>query len=65
MENKLESVVIVRQNEGVGYTATIRFSNPLTDKIVSANTKPAVYSLVKRKVREVLDVQPSDIRFSE
>lgn len=54
--NKLESIVIVKQHNDVGYVATIRFSDRFKDKIVSANTKPAIYSLVNKKVKEVLNV---------
>lgn len=54
MTNKLESIVIVTGEHGS--VATVRFSDYLTDRIISANNKNTLYSLVENYVKKVLSV---------
>lgn len=51
MKNNLESAVIVKNSYGA--TATLRFSNARTDRIISANSKQTLYKLVEKYVAEV------------
>lgn len=49
---ELESIVIVKND--FGSVATIRFNEPLKDKIISSTSKPILYKLVEQHVRKVL-----------
>lgn len=51
--NKLDSIVIVRNQ--YGGVATIRFSDPAQDKIISSSNKIALYSLIEKHVEKVLN----------
>lgn len=57
MKNRVESIVIVDNN--FGSTATIRFNDPRTDRIISTSKsgegwKERFYRRVERTVNEVL-----------
>ena len=52
MKNKLESAVIVTNK--YASIATIRFTNKEDDKIISSTTKPVLYSLVEKHIKQVL-----------
>lgn len=48
---KLESVVIVKNDYGA--VATIRFSNPRKDKIISTPTHKKIYDMIEDEVKKV------------
>lgn len=50
--NKLESVVIVRND--VGSVATIRFENSDDDKIFSSNSRRVLYEMVEQYVARIV-----------
>ena len=54
MKNKLESVIIVKNN--FGGTATMRFEDKKDDKILSATNRTVLYSLTEKYISEVLNV---------
>lgn len=49
---KLESIVIVKNK--YGSVATVRFSEPMQDRIISSNNKKVLYTLVEKHVKRVL-----------
>jgi hypothetical protein len=49
---KLESVVIVKGTHGS--VATIRFDNPLHDRFISSTSKPVLYTLIEKHIKDVL-----------
>ena len=47
----LESITVVKNKNGA--VATMRFTDPQYDKIVSSSSKPGVYVLVDKHIAEV------------
>lgn len=61
--NKLESVVIVTNPHGA--VATVRFEDPKDDKFISWTNKNVLYEIVEKYIKEVLNVQSSNLRVSQ
>ncbi len=53
MSNKLESIVIVKNEHGA--VATVRFEDGKDDRLISANSKQTLYVLVEQHVLGVLN----------
>lgn len=51
MANQVESVVIVTNR--YGSIATMRFSDPKTDRIISSSNKPILYTQIEKYVKKV------------
>lgn len=49
--NEVVSVIIVKQPNNVGYVATLRFTDPLLDEIISSSSKYIIYSRIEGILR--------------
>lgn len=53
--NKLDSIVIVRNKSGA--VATVRFEDPVDDKLLSSNNRRALYEMVEQYVARVIGLK--------